>query len=377
MRRFLTCLTLAVLMFIPLSGHAETDVEPLLKKIQAVGPKGKGHREAIAAVEQLGKADASQLTSLLAGMNDAGPLATNWIRAAVETVAQRSTQAGGKLPVDQLEQFLANTENSPRARRLAYELLIQADPTAKKRWVAKFRNDPSLELRRESVAKEIEQADSLVDKNKAAAVAAYRKALDAARDIDQIKAIAKAIQNQGADVDLPRHFGFVMRWHLIAPFDNVDMKGFNVAYQPEKEVNLAAKPDGKDGQVSWTKHVTKDEFGNVDLNTAIAKHKGAICYAYAEFFADKAQDVELRLGCINANKLWLNGKLLTANEVYHARTDIDQYVGKGRLKKGRNTILLKVCQNEQEERWAQDWKFQLRVCDEYGTGVLSTDRPSS
>ena len=53
---------------------------------------------------------------------------------------------------------------------------------------------------------------------------------------------------------------------------------------------------------------------------------------------------------------------------------MDQYVSTGVLKPGRNVILLKVCQNEQDQSWAQDWKFQLRVCDATGTAVLSRDR---
>jgi hypothetical protein len=33
-----------------------------------------------------------------------------------------------------------------------------------------------------------------------------------------------------------------------------------------------------------------------------------------------------------------------------------------------------IAQNEQTEAWAQDWKFQLRVCDDIGTAILSADR---
>ena len=63
-----------------------------------------------------------------------------------------------------------------------------------------------------------------------------------------------------------------------------------------------------------------------------------------------------------------------SNHVYHASTAIDQYKVKVKLKKGSNAILVKIAQNEQEEGWAQRWQFQLRVCDQYGTAVLSTDR---
>ena len=34
-----------------------------------------------------------------------------------------------------------------------------------------------------------------------------------------------------------------------------------------------------------------------------------------------------------------------------------------------NEILIKVCQNEQEDTWAQLWSFQLRVTDHLGGKV--------
>ena len=67
-------------------------------------------------------------------------------------------------------------------------------------------------------------------------------------------------------------------------------------------------------------------------------------------------------------------KLVDSREVYHSGSEIDQYVAQAELQAGVNQILVKVCENEQTESWAQDWKFQLRVCDRVGTAVLSADR---
>ena len=39
------------------------------------------------------------------------------------------------------------------------------------------------------------------------------------------------------------------------------------------------------------------------------------------------------------------------------------------LKAGRNEVLIKVCQNEQTDDWAQTWGFQLRLCDAIGGAV--------
>ncbi|MBI3406864.1 MAG: hypothetical protein HY040_00725 [Planctomycetes bacterium] len=48
---------------------------------------------------------------------------------------------------------------------------------------------------------------------------------------------------------------------------------------------------------------------------------------------------------------------------------MDQHAGKGTLNKGRNEILIKVCQNEEKETWAEPWSFQLRICDDLGAAV--------
>jgi hypothetical protein len=199
-------------------------------------------------------------------------------------------------------------------------------------------------------------------------------AFRSARDHDQIKVSADKIQELGGKVDLPLHYGFVMTWKIAGPFDNVGDKGWDVAYPPEEKVDFKASYKGQKGEVRWIETTTSDEHGAVDLNKVLANYKGAIAYAAAEFVSDKDQKVDFRLGCINANKIWLNGELLTANHVYHANTSIDQYLTRGKLKKGRNVILLKIAQNEQTEAWAQDWKFQLRVCDSIGSAILSQDR---
>jgi hypothetical protein len=129
--------------------------------------------------------------------------------------------------------------------------------------------------------------------------------------------------------------------------------------------------------VKWLEHTTADDFGAVDLTKALDKHKGAVAYAAAEFIADEAQRVDIRVGSINAVKVFVNGRQIDERHVYHSGSEVDQYVSQADLNKGKNVILVKICQNEQTDAWAQDWKFQLRVCNEIGTAVLSQDRPTS
>jgi hypothetical protein len=367
-------LLLMVSLSAPLAAE-QIPLEPLLKTLHKVGPQGAGHREAAAAWQQLAKADISQLTAVLAGIEGANPLAANWIRAAAETIADREARAGRPLPLKDLEQFVLDTKQSPRARRLAFEWLTRADASAPDRLIPGMLDDPSVEFRRDAVARLIEQADPLFDaKSKDQAAGLYRKAFHGARDLDQIQHLTKRLRELEQTVDLQTHFGFLTEWRLIGPFDNTDKKGFDVPYPPERAIDFSATYEGKTGPVRWIEHQTRDDYGMVDFNKALGKNMGAVGYAAAEYESPREQTVELRLGCINANKLWLNGKLIDEHEVYHAGTRVDQYTQRVTLVKGRNLILVKVCQNEQTDDWAQNWQFQLRVCDATGTAVLASNR---
>ncbi len=361
-----------------LSGRAmaQSELRPSIQVLRQVDREGKGNRAATQAwAEIVSRASAEQLPTILTAMDGAGPLAANWLRAAVDAVAERQVQDKGTLPIARLEEFLNHKQHDQRARRLAYEWIARADATAADRLIPGMLDDPSLELRRDAVARLLtaaEKSDGEGDKD--SAMKTYRKALVSARDLDQLKVIIDALQKLGQTVDLARHFGFIQDWQLIGPFDNHQGKGFDVAYPPEAGVDIAGHYPGQEGEVRWVEHHSDDEYGQVDLNKALGKHMGAVAYAAAEFNAARAEPIELRMGSECAIKIWLNGKLLTSAEAYHANGTMDQYVGAGELKPGRNLILLKICQNEQKEDWAQDWKFQLRVCDPTGGAVLATDR---
>ena len=362
---------------------AAVEPEPLLKVLKAVAPKGSGNQRAATAWQKLAAADAGQLPTILAGLDDAGPLAANWIRAAVDTVAERQLRAGGKLPADRLEVFVNDTGHAPRARRLAYEWLVRVDPSAEDRLIPKMLDDPSLELRRDAVARLIREAEALADTDQAADVpGVYEMALSAARDPDQLKLIDQRLKDLGKRVNLARHFGFIQRWKVVGPFDNTDEKGFHVAYPPERTVDYGARLAGKSGQVEWTDHVGKDVLGKIDLNVLgkidlneiLSPEKEVCAYAAAKFVSPGQREVEFRFSSYNAVKLWLNGKPIAECNVYHSGSQMDQYAVTGRLETGPNTILIKVCQNAQTQDWAKVWAFQLRVCDATGGGLSSADR---
>jgi hypothetical protein len=343
-----------------------------LAAIRSVGPEGRGNAEAAVAWKNLAGGDANTLVPILAGMDGANDFAVNWLRAAVDSIAARVSSAGGTLPLADLGMFLLDTRHNPRARRLSFELLMKADPATTEKLLSGMLNDPSLELRYDAVQKVIDQADhSLAASNKLGATLLLQQALHSARDVGQIDDISKKLDELGQPVDSLKLFGFLTHWKIIAPFDNTGRKGFDAVYPPEQKIDLDAEYDGKTGKVKWRDYIVTDKFGKVDMNQAYGKLKEVTAYATTDFYSDRAQSVELRLGGENSWKVWLNGKLLFGRNEYHFASEIDQYPIAAQLQPGRNTILVKFCQNEQTEDWTVDWNFQLRVTDSIGTPILS------
>jgi hypothetical protein len=128
--------------------------------------------------------------------------------------------------------------------------------------------------------------------------------------------------------------------------------------------------------VRWTDYVAKDETGIIDLNEGLGKHPEAVGYAVAEFTSKEARPVEVRLGCYNAFKLWVNGELVLVRGDAFTGMRLDHYVARAKLKPGKNVILLKACVDVAPPPVPQLWRFQLRVCDESGAAILSTTRPA-
>jgi hypothetical protein len=349
-------------------------VTPHLAKIKAVGKEGAGNIEAAKAWKELTKNGPDVLIDILAAFDGTNPVAVNYLRSAVETIAERTIAGNKPLPAAKLEAFVKDTKRHGGARKVAFDYLVRVDPTARARLLPAMLDDPGQELRREALAVSLETAQKVFDTgDKAAAITAYQKAIQFARDRDQLLLIAKRLDALDVKIDLTKHLGFVTHWMLIGPFDNRGGKGYATVFAPEKGIDLKAKLAGKDGkQIGWVEHVTDAQFGMVDLNKVFGDLKGATAYALAVVYSEKERAVELRAGSNNAVVCYLNSQKVFGREEYHHGIQMDQHAGRGVLKAGRNEILVKVCQNEQTEAWAALWSFQLRVCDDLGARVPVT-----
>jgi hypothetical protein len=374
-RTFFLLLTCGCFCTKPTPTAAAASQAQAIKTLRAVSAEGAGNAEATAAWKVLAQAEAKSLPAILAGMDGANELALNWLRAAVDSIAARELAAGRKLPVAALEKFVRDTRHHPRARYLAYDLITRVDPARTSRLIEGFRDDPSPELRRVTVQQFMGMGAMYGNSGRTnEAVEQYQIAIKSAREADQVDDIAKALKKLGSPVSLPGVFGWVTDWKVIGPFDNKDRAGFEQVFPPEQAIDLNAEYDGLNGKVKWQDFKVTDDYGKVDLNKPFGLLKEVTGYACAEFHADKARPVELRLGCKNGWKVWLNGKFLFGRDEYHRGAEIDQYRLAGELKPGKNVILVKLTQNEQKEDWTKEWEFQMRLTDALGTPIASAKR---
>src|SRR5262249_30417453 len=134
------------------------DSGALLARIKAVGSEGAGNAEASRAWSELVRRGPGVLPSVLAAWGADNPGAAHWLRTLVDAIAEREVRVGRPLPAAVLEAFVRDTRHAGLARRLAYEWLVRADPTAPGRLLPGMLHDPSAELRRDAVARAQEHA---------------------------------------------------------------------------------------------------------------------------------------------------------------------------------------------------------------------------
>ena len=131
-------------------------------------------------------------------------------------------------------------------------------------------------------------------------------------------------------------------WHIAGPFENgPDRAGLEKVFPPEKGVDLKATYDGKGGKVSW--RTIKAGAGNYyDLRewhgTSAPQ---SVSYLYRQIESPIDQDATILLGTDDGCKLWVNEELVHKTNATRAAMP-EQDVVKVKLKKGKNSILLKI-----------------------------------
>ncbi|OYP31100.1 hypothetical protein [Rhodopirellula sp. MGV] len=362
--------------------------EALLRSIAKADGSAGSDDAASRAIKELEVIPSDQIAVVLNGFDEASERGRNWLRGLAADVADN-----GDFPKQELSSFFADRAGDKDARYVAYQLLVQHDPASKAELLANAESDPSLPVRFLKIQMLLDDAARLKDDQPDKAKSELQRVVKHGRSAKQLEQAVDRLKELGVDVDLADALGLITDWLVIGPFDNTDSQQFETAYTPEQrylesgspiqtlpgEANASEK--GKAGQaVQWQQIGSDDKLGMVDLNAPMANAKDAVAYAFCRFTVSNDADfsnanvlpAEARLGCINANQVWVNGKPVISNNVYHSGTRIDQYVSPCELQAGENTVLIKVLQNAQTESWAQDYEFQFRLTRRDGSPIEVT-----
>jgi len=144
-------------------------------------------------------------------------------------------------------------------------------------------------------------------------------------------------------------------WFYIGPFDNTGGIGFDTVYPPEKGVELDRAYEGKGGRlVRWKRAETFVDGRVNDLKGLFPDNTHAVVYLYRTIYSPADMECIASLGSDDTLTVWLNNlKLLAKNVSRAAAADQDRV--KLPLRKGRNDLLLKICQGGGE------WTFYFSL----------------
>jgi len=351
-----------------------------LATVSKVGPGGRGSAAARTATRRLSRSGLELLPRLLESMDTDNIVAANWYRSVYETITRRELARDPvpEFPVSLLKTYITDPRRVGRARRLVLDLVERLEPGTTRSLVPGLLDDP--EFRDDAVTAALSGGDRAKQAGRSAeAIAEYRKAFRAARNPAQVGTAADKLKGVGQEVSVVAQMGFITHWHLLGPFDAPGTTGFELVLPPEKQVktrvDLKATYLGKGGgRIKWVRHHSSDRFGQSNLNQSIAAVKEAVGYAYTEVISPRTQAVQIRCGADDNLTIWLNGKQVLRRLQWLNGTRLDRFRTSVTLKKGRNRMLVKICQGPQHKNPAvpNNWSLQLRICDQHGGGVGAT-----
>lgn len=176
--------------------------------------------------------------------------------------------------------------------------------------------------------------------------------LQVLKDCDNTSVREKAAELMA---NLPDFDGMVVDWKIAGPFTASGKNGealFDHVFAPEEDMNKGQWQDARR---------LLDRNGMFDLNK-LDQGDNRAAYFKTTITSPKATDAVFGIGSDDAVKVWLNGKLVHANNAARA-VQKDQDKVKVQLVRGDNTVLVKVVD------FASNWGFCMTVADTTGNEI--------
>ena len=151
-------------------------------------------------------------------------------------------------------------------------------------------------------------------------------------------------------------------WSVIGPFDNTNGAGYDKAFIPEEatQFDTTQTDDGYNRQIGWTQRTDKTFDGYVDFETIFGGNRNWVAaYAWTTLTVPDERIAHIHFGSDDQAKIWVNGESVFTDSTAHP-VIIDQATIPVTLKPGKNSLLVKVCDEE------IFWGFYLRITDTDG-----------
>ena len=138
-----------------------------------------------------------------------------------------------------------------------------------------------------------------------------------------------------------RSLGMLERWHIIGPFPNEGMAGYDTAYLPEERIDVGETVDGTFPELRWRSFESRGRGGYVRLSSVVAPTNNSVSYLATVLESDRQQDAVLWLTIDGAFKVWVAGQLAGEQREDQGGA-IDREGFKVSLTAGPNLVLIKV-----------------------------------
>lgn len=347
---------------------AEKRAEPVLAGLENASGASR-----VALVRALGRTGSTKALSVLRkALGDENPeiqlaavrALADWPTAAVagDLLAVAKTNARENLRVLALRGYvrvvgLPSARTPAQTAKMLEEAMNLARPEDKKMVLSGLANVPAIEALK-LVEPCVDQAELAAEAQTAAVTIA---AAIASSNSDEVVAVMRKVAVGAKDQNIAQQArevmrkingseGFITDWMASGPYEQAgksERELFDIAFPPEK------------GEGKW-KLMKKSGGPEMDFSSSDMAGDNRCAYLRTSVWSPKAQDGQLEVGSDDGIKVWMNGKVVHANNTNRGSI-LGQDAVKVTLNEGWNVLLLKVTNG------GGGWGANARLCMPDGT----------
>ena len=149
---------------------------------------------------------------------------------------------------------------------------------------------------------------------------------------------------------------------VAGPFGCQTCDNFLHEFPPEQKIDLQEIYKTEQKDIRWRQYDVDPQTGYLDYLKHFKQTDWVCAYAYCEVISPVSVAAQLRVGTNDMGALWFNGTNILSQNTERSAT-LDDDILPVQLQKGKNRILLKVCNT------GGNWGLYLRITDKDGNDL--------